>query len=520
MGHAVPITDANPTGHTLSSSQRSLVVSILSAGTFFGALIGGQAAEWIGRRITIMVSCLIFAIGVAVQVAATTVKELVGGRLVAGLGVGGVSAVVILYVSEISPKRVRGLLVSVYQWAITIGLLIAACVDQGTQNLNNRNSYRIPIALQLIWAAILAFGLSLLPESPRYLIKKGKPDAALKALSRVRGQPADSPYLLAELAEIQANYDYEMRITSTSWLDCFKGGLRSSSNLRRVLIGTSLQMFQQWTGVNFICKSILSPPQRFIHRLTLSNPIVYYGTTFFQQSGIKNAFLITIITNIVNVCSTPLSFYTIERFGRRTLLIYGALLMLISEFIIAIVGTAAPRSEAASKVLIAFVCVYIFGFASTWGPAAWVIIGELFPLPIRAKGVALSTASNWFWNCIIGVVTPYMVDQDQGDLGPKVFFVWGSTCCLCLLFAYFCVPETKGLSLEQVDRMLEETTPRNSRRWVPHSTYAKEAERAGRKEEGAAVSEGENDANGGVGAEHDEKLNRDKGDANFGNHHV
>lgn len=150
--------------------------------------------------------------------------------------------------------------------------------------------------------------------------------------------------------------------------------------------------------------------------------------------------------------------------------------MLSSEFIIAIVGTVAPPgSSAASKVLIAFVCVYIFAFASTWGPAAWVIIGELFPLPIRAKGVALSTASNWFWNCIIGVITPYMVDKDQGNLGPKVFFVWGSTCCLCLLFAYFCVPETKGLSLEQVDRMMEETTPRTSKRWVPHSTYAQEA---------------------------------------------
>ena len=256
MGHAVPITTENPTGYILSSSQRSLIVSILSAGTFFGALISGQAAEWVGRRITIMVSCLIFAIGVAIQVAATTVNTLVGGRLVAGLGVGGISAVVILYVSEISPKRVRGVLVSAYQWAITIGLLIAACVDQGTQHLNNRNSYRIPIALQLIWAGILAFGLFLLPESPRYLIKKGQPEAALKALSRVRGQPADTSYLQAELAEIQANHDYEMRITSTSWLDCFRGGLRPSSNFRRVLIGTSLQMFQQWTGVNFICELI------------------------------------------------------------------------------------------------------------------------------------------------------------------------------------------------------------------------------------------------------------------------
>ena len=98
--------------------------------------------------------------------------------------------------------------------------------------------------------------------------------------------------------------------------------------------------------------------------------------------------------------STPLAFYTIEKIGRRTLLIYGAVLMLVAEFFVAIVGVAAPDSKAASNVLITFVCIYIFGFASTWGPAAWVVIGELFPLPIRAKGVALSTASNWLWNCV------------------------------------------------------------------------------------------------------------------------
>ena len=138
---------------------------------------------------------------------------------------------------------------------------------------------------------------------------------------------------------------------------------------------------------------------------------------------------------MVKVLSAPLSFYTIERFGRRTLLIYGDILMLISEFIVAIVGTAVPNSSAANKVLIAFVCVYIFGFASTWGPAAWVVVSELFPLPICAKGVALSTTSNWFWNCIIGVVKPYMVDEGKGNLRSKFFF-WSeavhavSVCCL------------------------------------------------------------------------------------------
>jgi len=124
--------------------------------------------------------------------------------------------------------------------------------------------------------------------------------------------------------------------------------------------------------------------------------------------------------------------------------------------------------------MIAFICIYIFFFATTWGPAAWVVIGEIFPLPIRSRGVALSTASNWLWNCIIAVITPYMVGEDKGNLGPKVFFIWGSLCAICFVYAYFLVPETKGLTLEQVDRMFEEVAPRQSGKWRPTTTYAQE----------------------------------------------
>jgi MFS family permease len=147
--------------------------------------------------------------------------------------------------------------------------------------------------------------------------------------------------------------------------------------------------------------------------------------------------------------------------------------MLVCEFIIAIVGTASPGSTAANYCMVIFTCFYIFFFASTWGPAAWVVIGEIFPLSIRAKGVALSTASNWFWNFIIGFITPYLLNEEYGNMKAKVFFLWGATCTMCVVFAYFLVPETKGLSLEQVDRMLEETTPRTGREWVPHETHAK-----------------------------------------------
>ena len=170
----------------------------------------------------------------------------------------------------------------------------------------------------------------------------------------------------------------------------------------------------------------------------------------------------------------------IERFGRRKLLILGGSGMVISQFIVGIVGVTAGRADqhnqAAVSSMIAFICINISMFAMTWGPTAWVIVGEIFPLPIRARGVGLSTASNWFWNCIIGVITPYLVGTGKGDanLGAKVFFLWGSLCCVSVAFAYFFVPEMKGLTLEQVDRMLEDCTARNSSKWKPQTTFASE----------------------------------------------
>ncbi|KAF2732347.1 general substrate transporter [Polyplosphaeria fusca] len=438
-------------GYFYETWQKSLIVSILSAGTFFGALAAGPIADWIGRRTTIIAGCIVFSLGVALQFASTTVALLVPGRLIAGIGVGFVSAIIILYMSEIAPKAVRGAIVSGYQFFITIGLLLAAVVDNATQNQFDKGAYRIPIAIQWVWAVVLGGGLLLLPESPRYWVKKGQLAKATKALATLRGHPVDSSYVREELAELVGNYRYELKHTQSSWLDCFRGGWTPSGNLRRVVLGMALQMMQQWTGVNFI---------------------FYYGTTFFKTVGIQNAFLISMITTAVNVCSTPISFWAIEKAGRRALLIYGAVGMAICEFLIAIIGTAAPDSRAASLCMIVFTCIYIFFFASTWGPAAWVVIGEIFPLPIRAKGVALSTASNWFWNFIIGFITPYLLDEKYGNLKAKVFWIWGCTCTCCVLFAYFLVPETRGLSLEQIDKMLEESSPRNSTKWMPTATFA------------------------------------------------
>ncbi|KAJ7455531.1 general substrate transporter [Mycena latifolia] len=454
-----------PPTFSLPAWEKSLMTSILSAGTFFGALVAGDVADMVGRRPTIIMGCVVFALGCILEIAPQDVLGVfVVGRLIAGAGVGFISAIIILYMSEIAPKKVRGALVSGYQFCITLGILLANCVVYATQNRLDTGSYRIPIGVQFLWAIILGGGLLFLPESPRFWVRKGDLEKATLALAQVRDQPRDSDYVQDELAEIIANLEFEKaHIPATGyvggWLACFQGSLfDGSSNIRRTIVGTGLQCAQQFTGINFI---------------------FYFGTSFFQTLGtISNPFLISLVTTLVNVLSTPISFYIIERFGRRRILLIGGSCMVVCQFIVAIIGTAAPHATipggnpSAVKAEIAFICLNIAAFAMTWGPAAWVVVGEMFPLPIRSRGVGMSTASNWFWNCIIGVITPYFVSADEANLGPKVFFIWGSTAVLSTLFAYFFVSETKGLSLEQVDQMLSETTPRTSSGWTPHQTWA------------------------------------------------
>lgn len=377
-----------PGAPSLLAQNKSLITGILSAGTFFGALMAGDIADRIGRRMTVILGCLIFLIGVAIQTAHSSgLSLIVAGRLVAGFGVGFVSAILILYMSEIAPRKVRGAIVSGYQFCVTIGLMLASCITFATEKRTDTSAYRIPIGIQMLWAIILAIGLFLLPESPRYFVRRGKLDDAAKSLARLRGQDLQSNYIQDELAEIIANHEYEMSVTPqngywSSWAHCFSGSLfKSGSNVRRIILGTSMQMMQQWTGVNFV---------------------FYFGTTFFQDLGTDtNPFLLSMITTIVNVCSTPISFWTMEKIGRRPLLLWGALGMVICQFIVAIIGTVLPDNQTAIAAMIAFICIYIFFFASTWGPGAWVVIGEIYPLPIRARGVALSTASNWLWNTIM-----------------------------------------------------------------------------------------------------------------------
>lgn len=442
----------------VSPSEEAAVVSILSAGTFFGALLSPLFADTIGRRWALIASSWVFNLGVIFQTAATALPLFLAGRFFAGLGVGLISALIPLYQSETAPKWIRGAIVGAYQLSITIGLLLAAVVDNATHLHNDTGSYRIPIAVQFAWSIILIVGMLILPETPRFLIKQGKLDRAKAALGKLRRLPADHPAVDDEVAEIKANHDYEMSIGTASYIDCFRGPM-----LKRQLTGMGLQALQQLTGINFI---------------------FYYGTKYFENSGLSEPFVIQMITSVINVVSTLPGLWAVDRWGRRLLLLGGAVGMAVSQFLVAMLGTLTTGQDDQGKIIVynpdaqkagvAFVCIYIFFFASTWGPLAWVVTGEIFPLKHRAKGLSITTATNWLLNWAIAYSTPYLVNYGAGyaNLQSKIFFVWFACCFVCIAFVYFFIYETKGLSLEEVDLMYAECpSARKSAAWEPTDNF-------------------------------------------------
>lgn len=237
----------------VTSSESSMIVSLLSAGTFFGALAAAPIADYFGRRLAMILDTAVFVFGVILQTASTSIPLFVAGRFFAGFGVGLLSATIPLYQSETAPKWIRGTIVGAYQLAITFGLLLAAIVNNSTKDRDDTGCYRIPIAVQFAWAIILVAGTIVLPETPRFLIKKDRYEEATKSLARLRRMDVNDPALIEELAEIQANHEFEMRLGNASYLEILRGSIG-----KRLATGCAVQGLQQLAGVNFICT--LRPP--------------------------------------------------------------------------------------------------------------------------------------------------------------------------------------------------------------------------------------------------------------------
>lgn len=438
-------------GDRVFSTVRSgLIVGMLSIGTLIGALVGAPIADRFGRKYSISFWNLIIAVGFVVQISSNDKwYQIMMGRWVAGLGVGALSLLVPMYQSETAPPWIRGAMVCTYQLFITFGIFLAACFNYGTVTHHRYSSASWRIVLGLGWVYTLVLGIGILgfDETPRFDYRRGHVDRARNTLCRVYGAPANHWAIHTQMEEIESKLRAEATVKKnpvSEFIDMFKAPRMAY----RIFLGMGLQMFQQLTGANYF---------------------FYYGTTIFQSVEI-DSYITQIILNTINFLVTFIGLYIVEHYGRRKSLVAGSMWMFVCFLIFASVGhfaldrTTPENTKSAGIAMIVFACLFILGFATTWGPMIWTIMAEIFPSRYRAKGMALSTASNWLWNFLLAFFTPFITK----DIDFRYGYVFAGCNVLGGLLVYFFVIEGQGRTLEEIDTMyLEHVNPMKSASWTP-----------------------------------------------------
>ena len=343
----------------------SNVVSLLTAGCFFGAIFAAIINERIGRRYTLMIFAVVFLVGAALQVGAQhEIGMIYGGRVVAGLGIGGMSSVTPVFVSESCPPKTRGRITGMFQEFLVIGSTFAYWLNYGVSLHipTSTKQWRVPVAVQLIPGGLMFIGLFFLKESPRWLMKQDRHDDALVSLAYIRNEHPTSESVQREMAEIRASLEEEVAATQgVTWKECLQ-----RSNRERFFFAFMLMLCQQFTG---------------------TNSIGYYAPEIFQTVGLSktnSSLFATGVYGTVKVVATGLFlFIGIDRWGRKNSLVGGSIWMATMMIIIgAVLATNPPdtKSSDVSKASIAMICMiyfYVIGYSASWGPTPWVYLSEV-----------------------------------------------------------------------------------------------------------------------------------------------
>ncbi|KAH7354878.1 general substrate transporter [Rhexocercosporidium sp. MPI-PUGE-AT-0058] len=439
-----------------NTTLRGFLTAILELGAWVGVLINGYTADKLGRKLATVSGVVVFLVGVVVQACAKNADYILGGRFVTGLGVGVLSMIVPLYNAELAPAELRGSLVSLQQLAICVGIMISYWIGYGTNYIGGTGesqsnaAWLIPICIQILPAVILGIGIMFMPQSPRWLLANGQEKECLAILSQLRRQPSTSELVQLEYLEIKAQHMFETETSiakfpdyqSGSFSDNLKLGFYAYASLltnkslrKRVWVAVMVMVFQQWSGIN---------------------AILYYASFIFKDLGLTGnttSLLAGGVGGILLVLATIPAVLYIDQLGRKPVLIAGAVGMGISHIIVAGLygsyGKDWTKHAAAGWAAVVFVWIYEINFGYSWGPGAWVVVAEVFPLGVRAKGISIGASSNWLNNFAIGQATPDMVKS----MGYGTFIFFGIMCFLGAAFIWYVVPETKGLTLEEMDEV-------------------------------------------------------------------
>ena len=401
---------------TLSTFALEVIVSGVLAGAAIGALIGGRLADLFGRRRLLITTAIIFAAGAILCAAAESAEMLAVGRVIVGFGIGLSSSAVPVYISEVAPADARGWQVSLFQLAITVGILAAYVVDYAFARVQG---WRWMFGMAIIPAAIFGLGMAFLPESPRWLVQRGQRDVARSVLARIRG----TSDVEAELSEIERGLAQSRESGHLS--DLLAPSLRPA-----LIVGIGLAIFQQITGIN---------------------TVIYYAPVIMQAAGISSAsgaILATAGVGVVNVLMTILSMWLIDRKGRRPLLLTGIAGMAITLGLLGLAFRMSSQSGALAWVAVISMMAYVASFAISLGPIFWLLISEIYPLKIRNSAEGLAATFNWGANLLIALTFLTLVEK----LGPSTtFWLYGVSAIAAWIFSYYYVPETKGRTLEEIE---------------------------------------------------------------------
>jgi sugar porter (SP) family MFS transporter len=399
----------------LSSFQQELVTSLLLVGAMIGAFGAGRVADRIGRRPTVLITAVIFVVGVLLAAFAPTFWTLLAARVVIGLAVGSASMTVPLYIGEMAPPRIRGALVSLNQLAITGGILASYLADYGLAGSGN---WRLMFGLAVIPAVLLFVGILTQKESPHWLIRQGREDEARRVLHQLREGEVDTE--IAEVKEVAAH--------EVSARDLLARGVRPA-----LWVGVLMAIFQQVTGIN---------------------TVIYYAPSLLAGAGLGNSasLLANVVNGAVNVGMTIVAIRLLDRVGRRPLLLTGTTGMAVGMIITALAFLGGNQLHGgAAYVAIAGLLIYTGSFAIGLGPVFWLMIAEIYPLRIRGQAMSVATIANWGANFVVTISFLTLLDA----ITPTgVFFLFAFLCLVALAYFARRVPETSQRSLQEIERDL------------------------------------------------------------------
>lgn len=444
------------------------IVSVYQAGAFFGSLFAYATSHFLGRRKSLFVFVAVFLLGAGIMLAASAEKGLapiLAGRVLAGLGVGGCSNMVPIYISELAPPAVRGRLVGIYELGWQIGGLVGFWINYGvnTTLVPTRSQWLIPFAVQLIPAGLLFIGLFWIKESPRWLFANGKREEAMKILCWMRNLEPTDKYILEEIEFIDRDLErYEREVGKGFWKPFL--ALKQPKIQWRFFLGGMLFLLQNGSGINainyysrFSLITLTSTLGSWRKQLTC-----FPGPTIFRSIGVTGTNTGFLTTGVFGVVKTVLTvvwlLYLVDLVGRRRMLFVGAAGgSLCMWFIGAYIKIADPASKKDAKMdgggIAAMFFFYLWTafYTPSWNGTPWVVNSEMFDQNTRSLGQASAAANNWFWNFIISRFTPQMfLKMEYG-----VYFFFASLMILSIIFVYFLVPETKSIPLESMDRLFE-----------------------------------------------------------------